>query len=98
MDSCQDIYNDNQQLTEETDEAAQWLQQHEAPKHLWESLAPGKQQHNLEAKMEGQTVLRGFGEHETVEDILQDNDHTDKMNTVLGKHYTKKAYKELLAN
>ena len=48
--------------------------------------------------MEGQTVLGGFNEHETVEDILLDNDHTDTMNTVLGKQYTKEAHKELLAN
>ena len=48
--------------------------------------------------MEGQTVLRGFDEHETVEDILQDNDHTDTMNTVLGKQYTNEVYKELLKN
>ena len=41
--------------------------------------------------MEGQTVRRGFDEHETVENTLQDNDHKDIMNTVLGKQYTMEA-------
>ena len=100
MHSPQDIYNANQQLIEknvkqfnqseeEIDESTQQLQQYGAPEHLWDSLAPGTQQQNLEAEMEGQTVLRGLDEHETVEGILEDNDHTDTMNTVQGKQYTK---------
>ena len=52
----------------------------------------------LEAEMEGKTILRGFEEHETLEDILLDNDHTDTRNTVLGKQYTKEANKGLLTN
>ena len=56
------------------------------------------QPQNLEAEMEGLTVLRGFDEHTPVEDILQDNDHTDAINTVLGKQDTKKAHKELQVN
>ena len=109
MHTPQDIYNANQQIIEqnakqfiqheeEIDEAAQQLQQHGAPEHLWDWLVPGTQQQNLEAEMEEHTVLTGFDEHETVEYILQDNDHTGTMNTALGKQYTKEAHKELLTN
>ena len=41
----------------------------------------------------GQTVLGGFDEYETFADILQDNDHRDTMNIVLGNSTQRKHIK-----
>ena len=59
---------------------------------------PSTQQQNLEAEMEGQTVLREFYEDEALQDLVPEYPHTDTMNRALDKQYTREAHKELLTN